>query len=112
VRRLVAAAKSGKTRVDANGLGVSIGRFQAAAQRFDTATTAATNAAAGEQALEAARTLDVAVYGADGYGSVTLPEVAHALAQGDQHDLDGAVARTRATIDHATELLLATPAEP
>jgi N-acetylated-alpha-linked acidic dipeptidase len=112
VRRLVAEAKGGKTHVDANGLGVSIGRFAAAAQRFDTATTAATNAAAGEQALEAARTLDVAVYGADGYGSVTLPEVAHALAQGDQHDLDGAVARTRATIDHATELLLATPAEP
>jgi hypothetical protein len=49
--------------------------------------------------------LDVAVYGSDGYGSVTLPDVARAVAGGGQHDVDLAVARTRAAIDRATSLI-------
>jgi len=104
-RVLAAGANAAKLKLDRNGLGVSIGRFQAAALRFDSGTNAATNAAASDRALEAARVLDIAVYGADGYGSVTLPEIARALAGGNQHDVDDATARTRLAIDRATSLL-------
>ncbi len=105
VRNLAAAAKSAKLRLDRNGLGLSIGKFAAAAQRADAGTAAATVAAASDRMLEAARGLDVAVYGSDGYGSVTLPDVARAVAGGSQHDVDVAVARTRAAIDRATSLI-------
>jgi hypothetical protein len=104
-RTLAGAARATKVKFDRNGLGISIGRFGAAALHFDAQTAAASDADAGDRALEAARVLDVAVYGSDGYGSITLPEVAHAVAGGSQRDVDAAIERTRAAIDHATELL-------
>ncbi len=104
-RVIAAGAKSAKLRFDRNGVGVSIGRLEAAAQRFDRATAAASNGEAGDRALEAARVLDIAVYGSDGYGTVTLPEIARAVAGGDQRDVDDATVRTRAAIDHAADLL-------
>ena len=105
VRGLAIAARGAKVKLDANGLGASIGRFANAARRFDDATASATNGAAGDRALEAARVLDVAVYGTDGYATVTLPEIAHAVAQPNQGDVDRAVSRTRAALDRATGLL-------
>jgi N-acetylated-alpha-linked acidic dipeptidase len=105
VRTLAASAKAGKVRLDAKGLGTSIARFNAAAKRFDSATAAVATDADADNALEAARVLDVAVYGSDGYAGASLPEVAHAVAGGSQADIDGSIARTRAAIDRATALL-------
>jgi hypothetical protein len=109
VRSLAARARTAKLHVDANGFGVSIARFNAAAIRIDTATATATDEAAGDRALEAARVLDVAVYGSDGYDGGALPELAHAVAGGSQSEIDGATARTRAAIDRATQLIARTP---
>jgi hypothetical protein len=36
---------------------------------------------------------------------VTLPEIARAVAGGDQRDVDDATVRTRAAIAHAADLL-------
>jgi hypothetical protein len=106
VRTLAASAKAGKVRLDARGLGTSIARFNAAAKRFDSATADVATEADADKALEAARVLDVAVYGSDGYAGASLPEVAHAVAGGSQADIDGSIARTRAAIDRATALLV------
>ena len=105
VRALSGAARTAKVRVDASGLASSIGRFATAARRFDIATANVATGALAGRALEAARIVDIAVYGNDGYAAATLPDVARAVALGNQSEIDRAVARTRAAIDRASELL-------
>lgn len=105
VRALGATAKATKTHVDAAGLGQSIARFGAAARRFDAATQNLATESATARALDAARILDVVLYGNDGYRGGAVPELAHAVGAGDQGDVDRATARTRAAIDRAADLL-------
>jgi len=105
VRTLGSAARATKTHLDAPGLAQSIARFGAAARRFDAATQNLATGSATERALDAARLLDVVVYGTDGYTGAAVPELAHAVGQGNQSDVDRATARTRAALDRAAGLL-------
>lgn len=104
VRALAAKARATTLHVDANGLGVAVARLRGAAARVDAATAQGTNDADADRILEAARVLDVVLYGSDG-DDAALPELAHAVSGRSQSEIDAATARTRGAIDRATQLL-------
>jgi N-acetylated-alpha-linked acidic dipeptidase len=104
-RSVAAAAKAAKRHLDTAGLGKSIARFGAAARRFDAGTARVATGPAADRALEAVRVVDVAAYGSDGNGNVTLPDIAHAIGGGDQAEIDRAVARVRTALERAGSLL-------
>jgi N-acetylated-alpha-linked acidic dipeptidase len=100
---IAALARTSKIAIDTRALQTSVDRFAAAAAAYDAATANATTGA-GDRALEAARTLDLVAYSANGYASETFPELARAVP-GGSGAFDAAATRVRAAIDRATGLL-------
>ena len=105
VRGLTAAARIRKMTFDARGFDRSINVFATSATRSDLGTTRVSQAQQPDNQLEAARVLDLTVYGIDGDAAVSFPDIARALREGDQPALDLATARARTTIEHASTLL-------
>ena len=98
-------ARRAKMHVDTRGFDGSIRRFNANAVRFDAATANAATAGRSENALEAARILDIVTYGVDGTTHITFPDVIRAIRDGNQGAVDLAVARARTTLDRAGDLI-------
>jgi N-acetylated-alpha-linked acidic dipeptidase len=104
LQALAAAARTRRITLDARGFTASINKFAASAARAD-AVTARAAAADPERELEAARILDLTVYGVDGSSAVTFPDVARAIRAADQAAADLAAARARTTIERAATLV-------
>lgn len=105
VRGLAAAARVKKLTFDSRGFERSINVFASSAARSDQNTTRASKAQQPESQLEAARILDLAVYGIDGDATISFPDVARALREGDRPGLDLAISRARTTIERAATLI-------
>jgi N-acetylated-alpha-linked acidic dipeptidase len=105
IRSLAALARVRKLTLDARGFERSIAGFGASAGRSDAATTRASAAQQPANQMDAARALDLTVYGIDGSPAITFPDVARALRDGTQSDVDLAVNRARTTLDHASALI-------
>jgi N-acetylated-alpha-linked acidic dipeptidase len=104
-RSLAAVARLHKLTFDQRGLERSIAGFAASAARSDLATARVSDAQVPENQLEAARILDLAVYGVESNGTISFPDINRALRDGDQAAADLAVARARTTLDHAASLI-------
>ncbi len=105
LRALTALAGAHNVKLDSAGLDASIRRFGGSAQRSDTATARTTNIGAADRQMEAARIIDLTVYGVDGDATVSFPDVARAIREGDQSAIDLAVSRARTTLDRAGTLI-------
>ncbi|HEY1654373.1 MAG TPA: M28 family peptidase [Candidatus Tumulicola sp.] len=87
----------------AASLPAAIARFAAAARAYDAAPPAGANA------LQAAQTLDLLAYSANGYASVAFPAIATAIGSHAQSTVDAAVAKTASQLDDVTALLTHAP---
>lgn len=105
LRSLAAAARVRKLSLDTRGFERSIAGYAASAARSDFATTRASEAQAPDKQMEAARILNLTVYGVEGDATVTFPDVAHALRDGTQADVDLAVARARTSLERTSTLI-------
>jgi hypothetical protein len=105
LQALAALARTRRITVDTRGFTASMTRFATSAARADAATARAATATVADRELEAARVLDLTVYGVDGSADVTFPDIARALRAGDQNAADVAVARARTTIERAATLI-------
>lgn len=105
LRGLGNLAHARKVNLDVRGFAASIKRFAASAARHDAATKRLKTAGDAERELEAARVLDLAVYGVDGDTAITFPDVVRAIREGDQNAVDIAVARARQTLDRTGALI-------
>jgi hypothetical protein len=91
--------------VDVRGFQTTIRRFAANAARHDAATKRVATGSRADRELEAARVLDLTVYGVEGDTAISFPDVVRAIREGDQNAVDIAVARTRTTLDRAGSLI-------
>lgn len=117
VRAIDARQSAGVDEPGLRALRSSIGRFLAAAARFDAAHKSAgarTSYAAArsgrpsgddDRALAAVQLIDTAVYGAVGYSQSAFPKIAAALKANDRAAIVAGLKSTTAQIDRATGLL-------
>ncbi|MGA2394285.1 MAG: M28 family peptidase [Candidatus Lustribacter sp.] len=105
LRNLANLAHARKVNVDVRGFQTTIRRFAANAARHDAATKRVATGSRADRELEAARVLDLTVYGVEGDTAISFPDVVRAIREGDQNAVDIAVARTRTTLDRAGSLI-------
>lgn len=106
IATLAARARTMKVAIDVRGLQSSVNAFARAAARFDTLTSRAQTDGTTDREIEAAQTLDLAAYSADGYPSLPFPELTRGLDAGTPAAFDVASTRVRGAIDHAAALLV------
>ena len=105
LRVLTAFAAAHRVKLDSTGLDASIKRFAGSATHADTSTAHVTNAGGADRMMEAARVLDLSVYGVEGDTGISFPDIARAIRDGDQGAIDLAVSRARSTLDRAGTLI-------
>jgi N-acetylated-alpha-linked acidic dipeptidase len=105
LQRLQARAQRDRRSIDLTALNASVEVYATAARRADEAIAHGEGPGT-ERALAAAQSLDTLLYGAEGYVSVSFPEVGKAYASGSSPALAAALASARTAVDDATRAIL------
>ena len=109
IAQLKQHATTTRTSVDLSALQATVDTFAATATRYDALTARAADVASADRSLEAARTLDLIAYSADGYAANLFPELERALDDANASAFAIALTRTRNAIAHAADLLAGAP---